>query len=129
MLFDYKRTVQIDEIGLATGRSFLNLVGNMVGVKLKRVGHNLNKHIPGFLFTINDEFIYPGKRVISKPNYIYTDFVKDFRLENTVVRIRFDSDTGKIWRVPILIDIEAERMEFYKARKKEMDEKINSIFK
>ena len=94
MLFDYERRVHIRELGIATGKPYLALVGNIWGKnKISAVGDYLKKSIIGFKFTINGDVIYPGKkRIKSRIHWIYTNFVQDFLLDGEVIRIKFDTD-------------------------------------
>ena len=107
MKIDYKRKIGIQELGRATDKPYLSLIGNVVGKNVKDVGHYIKKSIESFCFIINGDraCLFPGKR--TGVNQFTTEFITAFSLEkDDVLRIHFDSEYKKS---PFLINIEVPK--------------------
>ena len=125
MKFDYERRIQIRELGIATGKPHLSLIGNIVVTKPrdgfhrpKDVGHYLHKLIKFVRFKINGEMSFDGNR--KGVNKFETSFIKVLKLEvNDVVRITFDTEQVREGAFLIYVEVPEERYkEFMKLKAK-----------
>ncbi len=121
MKFDYKRKIGIKELGLATGKPYLSLIGNVIDGNDIDVGRHIKKSFFRFIINGDKDCSFLGTRNGKCVNQIATDFIAALSLQkNDIIRIYFDTDYKKS---PFLINIEVPEERF-----NERDKNLSDLF-